>query len=100
MLKHPLHWANRLFPNARFSVWFKTLIKMQLMVDLLMLVHSLLVGKDVDMAISNLHTMEEAIVMARWRKWGAWLPSGRRWRRTAAISCSPLAKLPYPSGMH
>ncbi|OEL38027.1 hypothetical protein BAE44_0000953 [Dichanthelium oligosanthes] len=67
--KHLLH---RLFPNARFSVWVDA--KMQLTADPLLLVHALLVGKGVDVAVSrhpfNLHTMEEAIATARWRKWG------------------------------
>ncbi|GJN06407.1 hypothetical protein PR202_ga24136 [Eleusine coracana subsp. coracana] len=69
IMKHLLH---RLFPNARFSVWVDA--KMQLTVDPVLLVHSLLVEKGVDMAVSrhpsNLHAMEEAIATARWRKWG------------------------------
>ncbi|KAJ0963013.1 hypothetical protein J5N97_028135 [Dioscorea zingiberensis] len=65
------HLIHRLFPNSKFSVWIDA--KLQLTVDPLLLVHSLLISKDVDMALSkhpfNLHTMQEAMATARWKKW-------------------------------
>ncbi|KAF3619256.1 putative calcyclin-binding protein-like [Capsicum annuum] len=46
---------------------------MQLVVDPFLLIHSLVVNEDVDMAISRhpfyVHTMEEAMATARWKKW-------------------------------
>ncbi|XP_062190068.1 alkaline ceramidase TOD1-like [Phragmites australis] len=96
--KHLLH---RLFLNARFSVWVDA--KMQLTVDPLLLVHSLLVDKGVDMAVSkhpfNLHTMEEAIATARWRKWGdveAIRVQMESYCENGLQPWSP-SKLPYPS---
>lgn len=98
VVKHLLH---RLFPNAKFSVWVDA--KMQLTVDPLLLVHSLLVEKGVDMAVSkhpfNLHTMEEAIATARWRKWGdveAIRVQMETYCRNGLQPWSP-SKLPYPS---
>jgi len=68
----PKHLIHRLFPNSKFSIWIDA--KIQLTVDPLLLLHSLVVAKDVDMAISkhpfNVHTMEEAMATARWKKWG------------------------------
>ncbi|XP_020097774.1 uncharacterized protein LOC109716646 [Ananas comosus] len=68
----PKHLIHRLFPNSKFGVWLDA--KLQLTVDPLLLIHSLLIAKDADMAISkhpfNVHTMEEAMATARWRKWG------------------------------
>uniref|UniRef100_J3KXJ6 TOD1/MUCI70 glycosyltransferase-like domain-containing protein n=1 Tax=Oryza brachyantha TaxID=4533 RepID=J3KXJ6_ORYBR len=100
VVKHLLH---RLFPNARFSVWVDA--KMQLTVDPLLLVHSLLVGKGADMAVSkhpfNLHTMEEAIATARWRKWDdveAIRAQMETYCRNGLQPWSP-SKLPYPSGI-
>ncbi|KAG6525594.1 hypothetical protein ZIOFF_015556 [Zingiber officinale] len=67
----PKYLVQRLFPNSKFSVWLDA--KLQLTVDPLLLIHSLLVIPDADMAISNhpfnIHTMEEAIATARWKKW-------------------------------
>nr|XP_009403507.2 PREDICTED: uncharacterized protein LOC103987047 [Musa acuminata subsp. malaccensis] len=67
----PKHLVHRLFPNSMFSVWLDA--KLQLTVDPLLLIHSLVVSKDADMAISkhpsNVHTMEEAMATARWKKW-------------------------------
>ncbi|KAJ4733969.1 transmembrane protein (DUF616) [Rhynchospora pubera] len=64
--------VDRLFPNSHFSLWVDA--KLQLTVDPLLLVHSLLVKTGADMALSkhpfNLHTMEEAVATVRWRKWG------------------------------
>ncbi|CAH9093520.1 unnamed protein product [Cuscuta epithymum] len=71
----PKYLVHRLFPNTKFSIWVDA--KMQLVVDPLLLIHSLLVvvnnKEGVDMAISRhpiyVHTMEEAMATARWRKW-------------------------------
>lgn len=67
----PKHLIHRLFPNSKFSIWLDA--KLQLTVDPLLLIHSLLISKDADMAISkhpfNVHTMEEAMATARWKKW-------------------------------
>jgi hypothetical protein len=99
--KHLLH---RLFPNARFSVWVDG--KMQLTVDPLLLVHSLLVGKGADMAVSkhpfNLHTMEEAIATARWHKWGDVDAIRAQMETYCSNGLQPWSpsKLPYPSGMY
>ncbi|XP_039144190.1 uncharacterized protein LOC120281411 isoform X2 [Dioscorea cayenensis subsp. rotundata] len=68
IVKHLIH---RLFPNSKFSVWIDA--KLQLSVDPLLLIHSLLISKDVDMALSkhpfNVHTVQEAMATARWNKW-------------------------------
>jgi Protein of unknown function (DUF616) len=68
IFKHIIH---RLFPNSQFSIWVDA--KLQLTVDPLLLVHSLLVKTGADMALSkhpfNLHTLEEAMATVRWRKW-------------------------------
>lgn len=100
IVKYLLH---RLFPNARFSVWVDA--KMQLTVDPLLLVHSFVAGKGADMAVSkhpfNLHTMEEAIATARWRKWGdvdAIRAQMETYCRNGLQPWSPI-KLPYPSGI-
>ncbi|KAH9749427.1 hypothetical protein KPL70_005379 [Citrus sinensis] len=51
----------------------KTLDNLQLMVDPLLLIHTLVVAENVDMAIPKhpffIHTMEEAMATARWKKW-------------------------------
>nr|GMD86602.1 uncharacterized protein LOC109191984 [Ipomoea batatas] len=68
----PKYLTHRLFPNAKYSIWADA--KMRLVVDPLLLVHSLVVKEGMDMAISKhplyLHTMEEAMATARWKKWG------------------------------
>ncbi|KAJ6831043.1 uncharacterized protein M6B38_351940 [Iris pallida] len=68
----PKHLVHRLFPNSKFSIWVDA--KLELMVDPLLLLHSLVISQNVDMAISkhpfNVHTMEEAMATARWKKWG------------------------------
>uniref|UniRef100_A0ACD5VN99 Uncharacterized protein n=1 Tax=Avena sativa TaxID=4498 RepID=A0ACD5VN99_AVESA len=98
VVKHLLH---RLFPNARFSVWVDG--KMQLTVDPLLLVHSLLIGKGADMAVSkhpfNLHTMEEAIATARWHKWGDADAVRAQMETYCSNGLQPWSpsKLPYPS---
>lgn len=67
----PKHLVHRLFPNSKFSIWIDA--KLQLMVDPLLLIHSLVVSKEADMALSKhpyyVHTMEEAMATARWKKW-------------------------------
>ncbi|XP_022926660.1 uncharacterized protein LOC111433726 isoform X4 [Cucurbita moschata] len=67
----PKYLVHRLFPNCKFSIWVDA--KLQLMVDPLLLIHSLIVTEDADMAISKhpyyIHTMEEAMATARWKKW-------------------------------
>ncbi|CAH9119352.1 unnamed protein product [Cuscuta europaea] len=71
----PKYLVHRLFPNTKFSIWVDA--KVQLVIDPLLLIHSLLVvvnnKEGVDMAISRhpiyVHTMEEAMATARWRKW-------------------------------
>eukprot|EP00268_Persea_americana_P011401 TRINITY_DN14825_c1_g1_i1.p1 TRINITY_DN14825_c1_g1~~TRINITY_DN14825_c1_g1_i1.p1 ORF type:complete len:289 (+),score=59.91 TRINITY_DN14825_c1_g1_i1:216-1082(+) len=68
----PKYLIHRLFPNAKFSIWLDA--KLQLTADPLLLIHALVISKNADMAISkhphNIHTMEEAIATARWKKWG------------------------------
>ncbi|XP_077228326.1 alkaline ceramidase TOD1-like [Tasmannia lanceolata] len=65
------HLIHRLFPNSKFSIWLDA--KLQLTVDPLLMIHSLIISANADMAISkhpyNIHTMEEAIATARWKKW-------------------------------
>jgi hypothetical protein len=67
----PKYLVHRLFPNSQFSIWIDA--KLQLMVDPLLLIHSLVINENVDMAISKhpfyVHTMEEAMATARWKKW-------------------------------
>lgn len=66
----PKHLLHRLFPNAKFSIWMDA--KLQLTIDPLLLIHSLVLKPNADMAIAkhpfNIHTMQEAIATARWRK--------------------------------
>ncbi|PSS04902.1 Protein of unknown function DUF616 protein [Actinidia chinensis var. chinensis] len=67
----PKYLVHRLFPNTMYSVWVDA--KLQLVVDPLLLIHSLVISENVDMAISKhpyfIHTMEEAMATARWKKW-------------------------------
>ncbi|XP_038881256.1 uncharacterized protein LOC120072816 [Benincasa hispida] len=67
----PKYLVHRLFPNSKFSIWVDA--KLQLMVDPLLLIHSLIITENADMAISKhpyyIHTMEEAMATARWKKW-------------------------------
>ncbi|KAK8935513.1 hypothetical protein KSP39_PZI013723 [Platanthera zijinensis] len=67
----PKHLVHRLFPNAKFSIWVDA--KLQLTVDPLLLLHSLLLSKNADLAVSkhpfSVHAVEEAVATARWRKW-------------------------------
>ncbi|KAL4588358.1 hypothetical protein LXL04_001242 [Taraxacum kok-saghyz] len=67
----PKYLVHRLFPNSKYSIWIDA--KMQLAVDPLLLLHSLVIVEGADMAISKhplyVHTMEEAMATARWKKW-------------------------------
>ncbi|KAL5989951.1 hypothetical protein ACLOJK_010846 [Asimina triloba] len=67
----PKHLIHRLFPNSKFGIWVDA--KLQLTADPFLLIHSLLISEKADMAISqhpfNVHTMEEAMSTARWKKW-------------------------------
>ncbi|KAI3689870.1 hypothetical protein L2E82_47840 [Cichorium intybus] len=67
----PKYLVHRLFPNSKYSIWVDA--KMQMVVDPLLLIHSLVIMEDADMAISKhplyVHTMEEAMATARWKKW-------------------------------
>ncbi|KAJ9565774.1 hypothetical protein OSB04_001740 [Centaurea solstitialis] len=67
----PKYLVHRMFPNSKYSIWIDA--KIQLAVDPLLLLYSLVIAEDVDMAISKhpfyVHTMEEAMATARWRKW-------------------------------
>ncbi|KVI05231.1 Protein of unknown function DUF616 [Cynara cardunculus var. scolymus] len=67
----PKYLVHRMFPNSKYSIWVDA--KIQLTVDPLLLLYSLVIKEDVDMAISKhpfyVHTMEEAMATARWKKW-------------------------------
>ncbi|XP_028754916.1 uncharacterized protein LOC114714350 [Neltuma alba] len=67
----PKFLVHRLFPNSTFSIWIDA--KLQLTVDPLLLIHSLVINENADMAISKhpyyTHTIEEAMATARWKKW-------------------------------
>ncbi|XP_054779480.1 alkaline ceramidase TOD1-like [Prosopis cineraria] len=67
----PKFLVHRLFPNSIFSIWIDA--KLQLVVDPLLLIHSLVINENADMVISKhpyyIHTMEEAMATARWKKW-------------------------------
>ncbi|KAK9055984.1 hypothetical protein SSX86_027071 [Deinandra increscens subsp. villosa] len=72
----PKYLVHRLFPNSKYSIWVDA--KIQLAVDPLLLLHSLLIVKDADMAVSKhplyVHTMEEVMATARWKKWLRYVP--------------------------
>jgi hypothetical protein len=98
----PKYLVHRLFPNSQFSIWIDA--KLQLMVDPLLLIHSLVINENVDMAISKhpfyVHTMEEAMATARWKKW--WDVNGLKvqmetYCENGMEPWSPK-KLPYASG--
>ncbi|KAI3466825.1 hypothetical protein Pfo_023488 [Paulownia fortunei] len=67
----PKYLIHRLFPNSKHSIWVDA--KLQLVIDPILLIHSLVVMENADMAISRhpyfVHTMEEAMATARWKKW-------------------------------
>ena len=98
----PKYLVHRLFPNAKFSIWIDA--KLKLTVDPLLLIHSLVVSEKADMAISKhpfyVHTMEEAMATARWKKW--WDVDGlrRQMETYCEFGLKPWTsnKLPYTSG--
>ncbi|KAJ4703859.1 Protein of unknown function (DUF616) [Melia azedarach] len=97
----PKYLVHRLFPNSKFSIWVDA--KLQLMVDPLLLIHALVVSENVDMAISKhpffVHTMEEAMATARWKKWrvvNALLKQMETYCENGLQPWNP-SKLPYPS---
>lgn len=98
----PKYLVHRLFPNSKYSIWVDA--KIQLVVDPLLLIHSLIIAQDADMAISRhpffVHTMEEAMATARWKKW--WDIDGLKMQMEAycenGLEPWSSKKLPYLSG--
>lgn len=99
----PKHLVHRLFPNSKFSIWIDA--KLQLTVDPLLLIHALVVSKNVDMAISKhpffIHTVEEAMATARWKKWRDVDALQKQMETYCENGLQPWTpkKLPYPSGI-
>ncbi|KAL6991445.1 Alkaline ceramidase tod1 [Sarracenia purpurea var. burkii] len=97
----PKHLAHRLFPNSIYSIWIDA--KLQLVVDPLLLIHSLVVSGNVDMAVSRhpyfVHTMEEAMATARWKKWLDVDSLKKQMETYCENGLQPWTpnKLPYPS---
>ncbi|KAJ0018733.1 hypothetical protein Pint_09968 [Pistacia integerrima] len=97
----PKYLLHRLFPNSKFSIWINA--KLQLVVDPLLLIHTLVVLEKVDMAISKhpffTHTMEEAMATARWKKWWNVDALQRQMETYCEHGLQPWSpdKLPYPS---
>ncbi|XP_070678877.1 alkaline ceramidase TOD1-like isoform X3 [Malus domestica] len=97
----PKYLVHRLFPNSKFSIWIDA--KLQLVVDPLLLIHSLVVSENADMAISkhpyHVHTMEEAMATARWQKWSDVDGLKRQMETYCENGLLPWtpSKLPYPS---
>ncbi|KAI4295432.1 hypothetical protein L6164_035491 [Bauhinia variegata] len=97
----PKYLVHRLFPNSKFSIWIDA--KLQLMLDPLLLIHSLIISENADMAISKhpfyVHTMEEAMATARWKKW--WDVNGLKMQMETycenGLQPWSSQKLPYPS---
>ncbi|XP_044495697.1 probable hexosyltransferase MUCI70 [Mangifera indica] len=93
--------VHRLFPNSKFSIWIDA--KLQLNVDPLLLIHALVVSKNVDMAVSKhpffIHTMEEALATARWKKWRDINALQAQMETYCENGLQPWTpnKLPYPS---
>ena len=100
----PKYLVHRLFPNTLFSVWVDA--KLQLVVDPLLLIHSLLISENVDIAISKhpyfIHTMEEAMATARWKKWWDVDSLKNQMETYCDNGLQPWTpnKLTYPSGIH
>lgn len=97
----PKYLVHRLFPNSIYSIWIDA--KLQLVVDPLLLIHSLIVSENVDMAISKhpyyTHTMEEAMATARWKKWLDVDSLKRQMETYCENGLQPWSpnKLPHPS---
>ncbi|KAI4298268.1 hypothetical protein L6164_031846 [Bauhinia variegata] len=97
----PKYLVHRLFPNSKFSIWIDA--KLQLMIDPFLLIHSLIISENADMAISKhpfyVHTMEEAMATARWKKW--WDVNGLKMQMETycenGLQPWNSQKLPYPS---
>ena len=99
----PKYLVHRLFPNSKYSIWVDA--KLQLVVDPLLLIHSLVISDDVDMAISKhpffVHTLEEAMATARWKKWWDIESLKLQMGTYCALGLKPWTKekLPYTSGI-
>ncbi|KAK9227651.1 hypothetical protein WN943_012705 [Citrus x changshan-huyou] len=97
----PKYLVHRLFPNSKFSIWVDA--KLQLTADPLLLIHALVVSENVDMAISKhpffIHTMEEAMATARWKKWRDVNALLMQMETYCENGLQPWSsnKLPYPS---
>ncbi|KAL8087945.1 hypothetical protein AgCh_037910 [Apium graveolens] len=97
----PKYLVHRLFPNSKYSIWVDA--KMQLVVDPLLLIHSLIIKADMDMALSKhpffVHTMEEAMATARWKKWSNVDALRMQMETYCENGLEPWSskKLPYPS---
>ncbi|CAN8245916.1 unnamed protein product [Cochlearia groenlandica] len=97
----PKYLIHRLFPNSKFSIWIDA--KIQLMVDPIFLIHSMLIVPQADMVISKhpffVNTMEEAMATARWKKWDD--VEGLRMQMEAYCEYGLMPwsshKLPYPT---
>lgn len=100
----PKYLVHRLFPNSKYSIWIDA--KMQLVVDPLLLIHSMVIVENTDMAISRhpyyIHTMEEAMATARWKKWRNVEMLKTQMEAYCENGLQPWTpnKLPYPSGIH
>lgn len=98
----PKYLVHRLFPNSKFSIWVDA--KLQLTADPLLLIHALVVSENVDMAISKhpffIHTMEEAMATAKWKKWRDVNALLMQMETYCENGLQPWSsnKLPYPSG--
>lgn len=99
----PKYLVHRLFPNSKFSIWIDA--KLQLMVDPLLLIHTLVVSEKSDIAISKhpyyVHTMEEAMATARWKKWWDVDSLKTQMETYCENGLQPWSpnKLPYSSGI-
>ncbi|CBI30873.3 unnamed protein product, partial [Vitis vinifera] len=97
----PKYLVHRLFPNSKYSIWVDA--KLQLVVDPLLLIHSLVISENVDMAISKhpffVHTLEEAMATARWKKWGDIESLKLQMETYCGLGLKPWTqdKLPYTS---
>ncbi|KFK31485.1 hypothetical protein AALP_AA6G118300 [Arabis alpina] len=97
----PKYLIHRLFPRSKFSVWIDA--KIQLMIDPLLLIHSMLVVPGADIAISKhpffVNTMEEAMATARWKKWSDVDGLRMQMETYCELGLKPWSsqKLPYPT---
>lgn len=99
----PKYLVHRLFPNAKYSIWINA--QLQLMVDPLLLIHTLVVAENVDMAIPKhpffIHTMEEAMATARWKKWWDVESLQRQMETYCKNGLQPWSSnKPYPTGIY